>query len=225
MMSIDPADPEAYIRVSSIYIAVGANREARKVLTEAVERGIDNAEIYSNTAYLDMNEGALDTAIKNYELALNKDPGNGLYKFYLGVAYDTKGDQKEAIRILEECVKASPDLSDAFNYLGYLYALSGNDLDRAEELIKKALELDPDNGAYVDSLGWVYFKKGKIDEALSSVKKASELLPGDAVILDHLGDIYSAKGDNTLALEKWEESLAADPKNAEVRSKIEKIKK
>jgi tetratricopeptide (TPR) repeat protein len=154
-------------------------------------------------------------AIENYTVAIEKDPDNSLYKFYLGAAIDRLGRREEATKILEDVVASSPDFPEAYNYLGYLYAEAGLNLDRAIILIKKALEFDPKNGAYVDSLGWAYYKKGMLEEDL----------PDDATIRDHLGDAYFAKDEPEKALLEWEESLKLNPENQTVKEKLERVQK
>ncbi|MCI0528975.1 MAG: tetratricopeptide repeat protein, partial [Nitrospira sp.] len=86
-------------------------------------------------------------------------------------------------------------------------------LKEALSLIKQALDLKPEEGAYVDSLGWVYYRLGRLDEALEQLKKAVSLVPDDAVILEHLGEVYLKKGLRKEARELWLRSLEADPNN------------
>ena len=109
--------------------------------------------------------------------------------------------------------------------MGYIYAEEGQDLDRAISLIKKAVELDPANGAYMDSLGWAYYKKGMLEEALAEVEKALKALPDDPVVISHLGDIYYAKGEVKKAIKEWQKALKLNPKNKRLRQKINEAKK
>ena len=90
-------------------------------------------------------------------------------------------------------------------------------------MIKKALSIQPDNGAYVDSLGWLYFKQGKIQEALKELERAGSLME-DPVIYDHLGDVYFKTGDNANAKLSWQKSLKLDPKQDKIKEKIEQLK-
>jgi cytochrome c-type biogenesis protein CcmH/NrfG len=81
-------------------------------------------------------------------------------------------------------------------------------LDEAQEMIQRALDQDPYNGAYLDSLGWVYFKQNKLDEAETSLHKAVQRDPGDPTIRTHLGDIYAKQGRSEQAAAEWEKALA-----------------
>ena len=93
------------------------------------------------------------------------------------------------------------------NYLGYMLADRGTKLEEALGMIKKALELDPSNGAYLDSIGWAYFRLGKYEMAEESLVKASQRMGSDPTVQDHLGDLYQKTGRLKLAITHWERAL------------------
>jgi len=105
-----------------------------------------------------------------------------------------------------------------------MYAEKGIRLDEAMELLEMALALEPDNGYFVDSLGWIYYQKGMYDEALKELERAVLLAEDDPIIYDHLGDVYLKKGSIDKAVEAWEKSLEVDPEQEKVRKKIEEVK-
>ncbi|UCH84855.1 MAG: tetratricopeptide repeat protein, partial [Candidatus Latescibacterota bacterium] len=105
---------------------------------------------------------------------------------------ERQGKYEEAEPILDEAHALNPEDPTTCNFLGYLLALMGKDLDKAEKLILTALEKEPENGYYIDSLGWVYFVKGNHDRAIIELEKASKIVEDDPTILEHLGDAYSA---------------------------------
>jgi len=164
-------------------------------------------------------------AIGAYKSALEKEPENEIARYNLGALYDKEGQFEDAEREFRTLIKTNPGCADAYNYLGYLYAEKGINLDEAVILIKKALSIEPDNGYFVDSLGWAYFKKGLYDEALLNLKKASLLTQNDPVIFDHLGDAYFMKGNYREAISSWEKSLEIDPHNEQIKKKIEEARK
>jgi len=102
----------------------------------------------------------------------------------------------------------NPKNAPALNYYGYMLADRGIRLDEAQEMIQRALDQDPYNGAYLDSLGWVYYKENKLDEAETSLHKAVQRDPGDPTIRTHLGDIYAKQGRSEKAAAEWEKALA-----------------
>jgi tetratricopeptide (TPR) repeat protein len=115
----------------------------------------------------------------------------------------------------------APDFAEAMNYLGYMWAEHGEKLDKARELIEKALKAEPKNDAYLDSMAWVLFKQKQPQEALPYALKAAELSEKpDATLHDHIGDIYEALKQPEKAREAWRKSLSLEP-NEEVRKKIE----
>jgi tetratricopeptide (TPR) repeat protein len=98
--------------------------------------------------------------------------------------------------------------SMTLNYLGYMLADRGVKLDDALSMVQKAVQLDPQNGAYLDSLGWVYFKMGQYALAEANLRKASERMGQDPAVHDHLGELYEKTGRLRLAAAQWEQSLS-----------------
>ncbi|MBF0440900.1 MAG: tetratricopeptide repeat protein, partial [Oligoflexales bacterium] len=134
-------------------------------------------------------------------------PENINLLFVLGVNYERNGEIDNCVKTMKEVIQKDPSNSAAYNYLGYLYADRGEKLKEAEELIRKALELKPGDGFYLDSLGWVYFKKKMYDEALEFFNKADKIVPGEGVILEHIGDVYIAKKDEKTGLDYYRKAL------------------
>ena len=115
---------------------------------------------------------------------------------------------------------AIPQNATTLNYLGYMLADRGVKLEEALSLIKKAVDLDPANGAYLDSLGWAYFKLGKYDQAEDSLIKASQRMGTDPTVQDHLGDLYQKTGRLKLAAAHWERALSRMEQNRRRRSRL-----
>jgi tetratricopeptide (TPR) repeat protein len=101
-----------------------------------------------------------------------------------------------------------PNNSMTLNYLGYMLADRGIKLPDAVAMIQKAVELDPQNYAYLDSLGWAYFKMGQYPLAEENLRKASERVSTDPTVHDHLGELYEKTGRLRLAVAQWDQSLA-----------------
>ncbi len=155
-------------------------------------------------------------------LAKSGDPGpNGYFYFEMGAAQERLGDFDVAEKSFERCLKLAPDLAEALNYLGYMWADRGVKLEQARDLIEKAVKLEPKSPAYLDSLGWVLYKLHRPQEALPHLQKAIELSPEpDATLYDHLGDIYVALKQPDKAREAWRKSVSVEP-NAQIQKKIE----
>jgi tetratricopeptide (TPR) repeat protein len=101
----------------------------------------------------------------------------------------------------------SPQNSGAMNYLGYMLANRGLKLEEASRLIEKALEIEPDNGAYLDSLGWVYYQQGKLTEAEAPLLRAIEKIGDDPTVHDHLADVYLKMGKTKEAIAQWQTAV------------------
>jgi tetratricopeptide (TPR) repeat protein len=123
-------------------------------------------------------------------------------------------------------LKKDPEHAPSLNYLGYMWAESGKNLDQAHEMLVRAVGHEPNNGAYVDSLGWVYYRLGNLDLAEKYLTDATTLLPRDATVHEHLGDVLVKRGDKERALRSYRMALSLDPEAKEVdklRSKIAEI--
>lgn len=137
----------------------------------------------------------------------------------LGSAYEQSGQFDSAVSVFEDLVKRAPDYDMALNYLGYMLADSGQQLDYARELIERALKINPENAAFLDSYAWVQYRLGNFDEAREYLERAVAL-DTDATMFDHLGDIYQALGNTEEARRWWQKALELDPDNAEIKAKL-----
>ena len=116
-----------------------------------------------------------------------------------------KFDASEAA--FRQVLALNPTHAETLNYLGYMLADRSMRLEEAEKLISKALEIEPNNGAYLDSLGWVSFRMGKLDEAETLLRQALSRVSRDPTVHDHLGDVCFQKGRLKDAISQWEFSL------------------
>lgn len=147
-------------------------------------------------------------------------PGAGEQVLYeLAVAQQEAGRRRAAAGTLEQLVKRAPDSPEYLNFYGYLLAEDGRELDRAEKMIRRALEADPDNGAYIDSLGWVFYQRGDLEAALDQLIRAVNVVGDDPVVLEHLGDCLRDLGRIEEARRTYERARAAgaDPDRIEAR--------
>jgi Flp pilus assembly protein TadD len=97
-------------------------------------------------------------------------------------------------------------------------------LEEAVSLINKALALEPDNGYFIDSLGWAYYQQGRYAEAVRELKRAVDRAKEDPVIFEHLGDAYHKNGYDEDAAAAWEKALQLDPAADSVRKKLEEAR-
>ncbi|HTI50533.1 MAG TPA: tetratricopeptide repeat protein [Planctomycetaceae bacterium] len=130
--------------------------------------------------------------------------------------YVLQGDVRKGLEILESIYKENPNEISINNDLGYLYADHGMNLEQAEVMIRKAVTAEPENAAYLDSMGWVLFKLGKPDEALPYLEKSVRISTsrGDEALHDHLGDVYDRLQQPAKAVEAWKKALELSRESA-----------
>ncbi|HTO92038.1 MAG TPA: tetratricopeptide repeat protein [Candidatus Sulfotelmatobacter sp.] len=139
----------------------------------------------------------------------------------LAFCKEQMGDVDGSVAVARQALSMAPSQPDVLNFLGYLLADHNRDLAEASELIQKAVAQEPDNGAFIDSLGWVYYRLGRLKEAREQLERAVRLTGGDPVVREHLGDVYRDLKLPELAREQYRKSLASDSTNQRVRSKLE----
>jgi len=128
-----------------------------------------------------------------------------------GVCNERLKDWPQAEADLKRALELSPDESPVLNYLGYTWVDQSQNLKTAMDYIRKAVKLKPDDGYYIDSLGWAYYRLGNIQSAVEHLERAVELRPDDPVINDHLGDAYWRTGRKLEAKYQWQQSLTLKP--------------
>lgn len=143
----------------------------------------------------------------------------------LDLAYcrEQRGDLDGSEAAARDVLKQEPRNPAALNFLGYLLADHNRKLEEAEILIQQAVAQDPDNGAFLDSLGWVYYRLGRVEEARTKLERAVELT-GDAVVREHLGDVYKDLKLLDLARDQYTRALGRDSSNTRIRTKLAEIR-
>ena len=230
---INPNRANICLRLAELLIGpLKESERAVKLLTEARERFV---HIPAFTYYLALalrEAKQPQQAVTTFEEALNEaqDDNDGILtaRFYFdyGAAADQAGLYDKAAELLRKSISLDPaNAAEAYNYIGFMWADHNLHLDEAEDMIGRALQLDPNNGAYLDSLGWVYYRKGKFDEALNQLLRATQnLTRDDPIVFEHIGDTYAGLNQIPQALDFWQKAIALDPGNKGLADKIEKSK-
>jgi tetratricopeptide (TPR) repeat protein len=153
--------------------------------------------------------------------ALPRFPDDLNVLFQYGAMLERQAQHVDAERVFREIIAKDPGFAPALNYLGYTLVERGNRLDEGVGLIKRAVAIDPHNGAYLDSLGWAFVKLNQLDLAEPNLRRAAEQLPRDSVVQDHWGEFLAKKGRYPEAVDAWRRSLAGDGEQIE-RPQIER---
>ena len=150
-----------------------------------------------------------DTAAINRLLEATSDAAAGRANllYYIAQMYHAIGQAGAATRLLERALEVDPAHIPASNDLAYFWSESGEHLARGEELARRAVAAEPQNAAYLDTLGWVLYKQGRFDEARRFLEQAVSIWPPpDPVLLDHLGDAAHRAGDPAAAVANWQKA-------------------
>jgi tetratricopeptide (TPR) repeat protein len=161
------------------------------------------AQMYSRVKQWPEAEENINKAIE-----LSTKPEDRDYAFFVaGSIYERQKKYDKAEEAFHKVLADDPKNAQALNYLGYMLADRDTRLEEALGYIRRAVALDPQNGAYLDSLGWAYYKMGNYDLAEENLRRASERINNDPTVHDHLGELYMKTGRLKLAAANWERSL------------------
>jgi tetratricopeptide (TPR) repeat protein len=152
--------------------------------------------------------GQFDQAINKMRKAISINNNKDSDYFELGALLERTGQFELAIRNIKRSIELNPMHSNAHNFLGYIYALQGKSLDKALGHLNKALSIQPRNGYFLDSLSWIYFKKGEPQRALDELKRAMVYTSPDPILYSHLGDIHFSLENYLEAGKAWKTSLS-----------------
>ncbi|MAR69024.1 MAG: hypothetical protein CMH74_00730 [Nitrospina sp.] len=236
LRKLEPQSMDILRYSARLYHLNDDTKAAIDLLKQAIKMEPNNDQIYHSLALAYMSTKENDKAVESLEKALALNPQRDSYYFELGALKEKTGDFKGAIENMRRAIEINPLHSNAHNFLGYIYALEGRDLDRALEHLKKALTIQPRNGYFLDSLGWIYFKKGDSEKALLQIQKALIYTDPDPVLYDHLGDILFSlknydeatgawKNSRSLTLHKKDDLGGEAPNPKVLQEKIEKAKR
>ena len=164
-----------------------------------------------------------DKSIKIYQKIINMYGNNDRDLFLYASNLDKVGKWKEAKILFLKLLKRNPKDTYTLNYVSYKLALKNQDLDFALSLIKKALDLDPNNAFFLDTIGWIEFKRTNYNEAVFYLEKSVAILPKSSEILDHLGDCYLMLGRKDEAIFEWKKAIKYEKDKYVIRDIREKL--
>jgi tetratricopeptide (TPR) repeat protein len=205
----------AQLRVADVLRTDDKMKEAIAVLEALAAAWPDRSEpLATEGDFLRATDKFAD-AVKAYDRAVARigalKPDDWSLLYARGVALERDNNWPRAEKDFLDALKLSPDQPNVLNYLGYSWVDRGQNLDRAQNMIERAVTLRPNDGYIVDSLGWVLYREGHYDTAVTNLEHAVELKPDDPVINDHLGDAYWRVGRLSEARYQWHRALSLKP--------------
>ena len=201
-------------------------KEGAEILQKMLQADPSNIDIYVNLSQIYLQGKKYSEAEKILRRAEDRKLDSERVKFQLGTVYERQKDFDKAELLFKEVLKGNPKNAVVLNYIGYMLADRGIRLEEAVKYVEEALALDPNNGAYLDSLGWAFYKLNDLEKAEKYLLKAVEVVKNDPVIHDHLGDLYFKAGNLEKALDSWNKSvnMGTEPEDTQkVRDKLEKL--
>ena len=230
LIAIAPADPRGAAALADVLFERGEFPRALETLqpfvtqAEAGKLSVETEELIAPRAAHVLGElGRHDKAVDVLERLAKRLPQDLDLKFDLGAAYDRARRQTDAERVFRELVLADPRHALALNYLGYMLADRGERLEEAVSLISRALEIDPANPSFHDSLGWAYYRQRRYELAEKHLATAVAAAANSSIILDHYGDVLFALKRPADAIAAWQKALAGDRNDidpAQIEKKI-----
>lgn len=192
---------EAISRLRNIIVANPGNIEALGVLGDVLR--YDERWEEASAVYTQLIDAIGDERSRDWR-----------YYYVRGITYERAGNWDAAEADFLRALELNPDQPQTLNYLGYSWVDKGMNLEAALEMIERAVEMQPRDGYIIDSLGWAFYKLGRIDEAVAELERAVALVPNDPELNDHLGDAYWKAGRKREAMFQWRIAIDVDEDGA-----------
>lgn len=222
-LAVEPTNRGLKVRRIAALIAAREFARATTLAAEAQGQHGDDPRFPRLRARALFEGGDLARALAVLEPAAKAFPKDGATQLALADLYNDAGRDADAERTLRQLIEIEPGNAQVLNYLGYLLAERGRQLDEAVRLVERALDLDPGNPYYLDSLGWAHFRRGDLDAAEKYLAPAAQQLPRNAEVQNHLGDLLARRGRWAEAIDAWTRALdgeVGDVDRDEVQKKI-----
>jgi tetratricopeptide (TPR) repeat protein len=205
-----PEDKTLKLTLAQQLADMGKESESIQMARSVLKGGPDDRDSYIMLSQIYMRlkkwKESEDAIAQAEKLAVRPEEKQYI-RFVQGSIYERQKKYDLAEQAFRQVLQQDPNNSMTLNYLGYMLADRNTHLEEALTMIKKALDLEPQNGAYLDSLGWAYFKLGNYDQAEENLRRAADKSPNDATIQDHLGELYARTNRFKLAAAHWERAL------------------
>ncbi|MGA9115931.1 MAG: tetratricopeptide repeat protein [Bacteroidota bacterium] len=215
-----PWNPDGWVSLASLFLNREDHAGGARVLEEAARNTPEDFRVQFLLGVAYSRMGLSAEALLPLERARALDPQDVNPLIQLALVYDAMGRADKTDPLYEEALRIEPDNHLVLNNYGYSLAERNIDLDRAYAMARKALDAQPENQSYLDTMGWVCYRRGKYREAEQYILQAIARGEAGAVLYEHLGDVYFMMDRPGDALEQWRAALRLDAENAGLREKI-----
>ena len=194
-----------------------------KLLFQSLEIWPENESLLYELADYYKIKKEYEKSLKTYEKLIKNFGENDRLLFLYASNLDKLNKWEDAKNLFLKLLKKNPEDTYTLNYISYRLSLRDEELGYALKLIKKALTLDPENGYFLDTIGWVEFKRKNFKNSVFYLEKATSILPNSAEVLDHLGDCYFKLGRKKEAIYQWKRALKYEDDNIIIKRISQKI--
>jgi tetratricopeptide (TPR) repeat protein len=213
---------ESRVHAAYLYKQEKKNDEALAVAKEGIDARQDIPQLYAVYASILDEKGEDKEAKKILTTAIEKFPDNVQLVFFMGTVLDRLGEKDQVVTTMKKVIKMDPNHVQGLNYLAFTYAESDQHLEDAEKLVRRALDLEPNDGFILDTFGWILYKKGDVKGSIKALEAAVKQQPTESVIAEHLGDAYYKNQLVEKARQMYHR--AADAESDEAKSKAIRAK-
>jgi tetratricopeptide (TPR) repeat protein len=221
ILTLSPDNPYALNNLGYLYAEYGVNSQLSQDLCQkAVNLSPDNPGFRDSLGWASFKNR--DFITSEQELKKSLAMRSNVYEpnYHIATLYYATGQLEKAEKYYRQALKIKPDSSETLNNLAYLLAEQNKDIDEAKEMSKIAVKLEPGNASYLDTLGWLYYRQGDLDQALHQLIKASHLAPGQGEILMHIGVVKLEQGNFDHAFTYLKEAWKSDPNLKETENAL-----
>lgn len=223
---INPQNADAWAQRVQILFSLSRYEEVIELADQANEMAPDNAfiQFFAGASYMFENQyEKAETWLENATLAPSR-------RNFRSAIYGTLGDVKqqldkweETVDAYEQAIQLDAENTTTLNNYAYYLSVREENLEKALEMATEAVEADPGNSSFLDTLGWVYFKMGDYDQAREQIQKSIDTGDASAEVFEHMGDVLEAAGEEEAAKEWWEKALEKDPNRKHLSEKLQQI--
>jgi Flp pilus assembly protein TadD len=209
-LTVAPNSRELKVRRIAALLGAKDYQRASDFAGQAQTQHPDDLRFAQLRAHALQQMGDAARAITVLEPVARANPNDATTQLSLADLYSNAGRKQDAERTMRQLVTLEPGNADALNYLGYLLADRGQQLDEAIRFVRRALDIEPNNPNYLDSLGWAYYRRGDYDQAEKYLTPAAQQMPRNATVQEHMGDILAKRGRWADAIAAWTRALQGD---------------
>ncbi len=215
--------PHLWVLVGLNYVQMDSLDRAVENFSAALNNFKENPEMYYYLGTTLVQQQKHSEAIDYFEQAVKLEPENVQSILALSGAYDELLLHHKSEPLYQKMIKLNPNSPIILNNYAYHLSVRGIRLDEALEMVKRALEADPDNSPYLDTAGWIYYQKGDYEKAKKFIEKSLEIRPDSPEVLEHLGDVYEKMGEPETAQLYWKKSLELDGNRKHLLEKLDNV--